>query len=93
MKVFIPAYFVTSGHSVQKWKGKGNEQKRCEETTACCYCGGHCGKGGDGSNRRNIERWNYGCALHKAAAAGSNERKYSVVRQIRCTSSMQIRCT
>ena len=37
MKVFIPAYFVTSGHSVQKWKGKGNEQKRCEETTACCY--------------------------------------------------------
>ena len=21
MKVFIPAYFVTSGHSVQKWKG------------------------------------------------------------------------
>ena len=40
MKVFIPAYFITSGHSVQKWKGKGNEQKRCEETTACCYCGG-----------------------------------------------------
>lgn len=22
MKVFIPAYFITSGHSVQKWKGK-----------------------------------------------------------------------
>ena len=21
MKVFIPAYFITSGHSVQKWKG------------------------------------------------------------------------
>ena len=22
MKVFIPACFITSGHSVQKWKGK-----------------------------------------------------------------------
>ena len=37
---------ATSGHSVQKWKGKGNEQKRCEEIIACCYCCGNCGKGG-----------------------------------------------
>ena len=35
---------ATSGHSVQKWKGKGNEQKRCEEIIACCYCCGNCGK-------------------------------------------------
>ena len=32
-KGFVSAFFIatTSGHSVQKWKGKGNEQKRCEE--------------------------------------------------------------
>ena len=36
----------TFGHNVQKWKGKGNEQKRCEEIIACCYCCGNCGKGG-----------------------------------------------
>ena len=35
---------ATSGHNVQKWKGKGNEQKRCEEIIACCYCCGNCGK-------------------------------------------------
>lgn len=35
---------TTSGHGVQKWKGKGNEQKRCEEIIACCYCCGNCGK-------------------------------------------------
>ena len=28
MKVFIPAYFVTSGHSVQKWKGTDMESMR-----------------------------------------------------------------
>ena len=28
MKVFIPAYFITSGHSVQKWKGKCMESMR-----------------------------------------------------------------
>ena len=34
----------TFGHNVQKWKGKGNEQKRCEEIIAYCYCCGNCGK-------------------------------------------------
>ena len=45
-KGFVSAFFIatTSGHSVQKWKGKGNEQKRCEEIIACCYCCGNCGK-------------------------------------------------
>ena len=28
MKVFIPAYFITSGHSVQKWKGTDMESMR-----------------------------------------------------------------
>ena len=28
MKVFIPAYFGTSGHSVQKWKGTDMESMR-----------------------------------------------------------------
>ena len=28
MKVFIPAYFITSGHSVQKWKGADMESMR-----------------------------------------------------------------
>ena len=28
MKVFIPAYFITSGHSVQKWKGNDMESMR-----------------------------------------------------------------
>ena len=28
MKVFIPAYFITSGHSVQKWKGKEMNRKK-----------------------------------------------------------------
>ena len=27
MKVFIPAYFITSGHSVQKWKGTDMESQ------------------------------------------------------------------
>ena len=27
MKVFIPAYFITSGHSVQKWKGTKMSRK------------------------------------------------------------------
>lgn len=35
------AYII---YGVQKWKGKGNEQKRCEEIIACCYCCGNCGK-------------------------------------------------
>ena len=47
-KGFVSAFFIatTSGHSVQKWKGKGNEQKKYEEITVCCYCCGNCGKGG-----------------------------------------------
>ena len=28
MKVFIPACFITSGHSVQKWKGNDMESMR-----------------------------------------------------------------
>lgn len=28
MKVFISAYFITSGHSVQKWKGTDMESMR-----------------------------------------------------------------
>lgn len=31
MKVFIPAYFVTSGHSVQKWKGKEMNRKNMKK--------------------------------------------------------------
>jgi hypothetical protein len=29
MKVFIPAYFITSGHSVQKWKGVNESGRDC----------------------------------------------------------------
>ncbi len=45
-KGFVSAFFIatTSGHSVQKWKGKGNEQKKYEEIIVCCYCCGNCGK-------------------------------------------------
>ena len=42
---------ATSGHSVQKWKGKENEQKRCKKITACSYCCGNCGK----SSKRHYE--------------------------------------
>ena len=31
MKVFIPAYFITSGHSVQKWKGKEMNRKNMKK--------------------------------------------------------------
>ena len=47
----VNAVYPTSGHSVQKWKGKENEQKRCKKITACSYCCGNCGK----SSKRHYE--------------------------------------